>query len=47
MDCYCNNSDITLLAHNTNVEYLADEINIVYHNLINFSFIMGSVNYNY
>jgi|688.fasta_scaffold2381940_2 hypothetical protein len=38
MDCYCNNSDITI-----GFEYLADEINEVYHRLINFSFIMGGV----
>ena len=37
MDNYCNNSDIIIFGD------LADEINVMYHRLINFSFIMGGV----
>ena len=37
MDCYCNSSDI-IISYD-----LADEINNMYHRLINFSFILGGV----
>jgi hypothetical protein len=42
MDCYCNNSDITI-----GFEYLADEINEVYHRLINFSFIIKTLTFSH